>query len=228
VIAAIRELAALPAAPRRVEAARALAMIERGPHEGPRGLTPWRVAESIAAEGTLDLARVAASLAPPHEGPWYEAAEIAPPAHPPEALAVPVALWCAGRRPGDSPYTVAAAASLARLTHREGAAVAGAIVAALAAQHALEESDARALRPHVAEWVEQARAWSGAAPPSSVVDTVLAAAAHPGDRESAARSAQIAGGLPPLARALAGGPPPPAAPADRLQRIARLLGAVAV
>jgi hypothetical protein len=45
------------------------------------------------------------------------------------------------------------------------------------------------------------------APRSAAVDTVAAAGAHAGDREGAARAAQIAGGLAPLARALAGGPP---------------------
>jgi hypothetical protein len=228
VIAALRAVAAGPPAQVPIAAARALAMMERGPREGPRGLTAWGCADRIAAEGTLDLAHLATDLRPAHIGPWYEAPATAPPGHPPETLAVPVAVWCAGRRPGDFAFTASAAASLARLTHRDGGPVAGAIVAALAAQHALGGREGPALRQGVRQWVAEATAWTGSAPPSSVVDTVLAAATHPGERERAARAAHVAGGIPALARALAGGPPPAPVPSDRLECVARILGAAGV
>jgi hypothetical protein len=179
--------------------------------------------DEIAGAGTLDLARMAALLLPAHRGPWYEAAETAAD-HPPETLAIPVAAWAEGRRPGDEVYASAAAASLARLTHRDGPAISGAVLAALAVQHALASEESSSLRTHVRGWAALAAARTGSPPPPPIVDTVLAAAAHPGDREAAARSAQLAGGLPPLARALAGGPPGPMA-ADRLERVARLLAA---
>ena len=205
VVAAIRRLAARPAEPARIAADTAIAMMERGPHEGPRGLTPWKVAEVVAAGGMLDLARLAGSLVPPHQGPWYQA-PLERSDHPPEALAIPVALWAATRRPNDPPFTIGASASLARLTHLESDAISGAIVAALAAQHVLSGVDPGALRGHLRSWAEAAAGWTGTPPRPAAMDTVAAAAASPGDRETAARAAQIAGGLPALARALAGGP----------------------
>ena len=226
VIAAVGGLAAAPWPRVPVDAARAVAMMERGPRDGPCGLAPWPVAGAIAAEGNLDLQRLGRALEPPHAGAWYEAARS--PAQPPESLAVPVAIWCAGRRPGDPAFTIAAASSLARLTHRDPAAVAGAIVAAVAAQHALAGGSGSSLASAVPAWTEAATAWAGSAPPSSVVQCVLAAAAHPGDSESAARTALAAGGLASLAGALAGGPIPAPAAADRLSLVRRLLGAAAV
>ena len=221
VILAIRTLAAQPGTVTRISPETATTMMERGPHEGPRGLTPWTVAESIAGAGTLDLARLASMLAPPHDGPWY-LAPLLRSDHPPEALAVAVALWAAARRPADPPFTIAAAASLGRLTHREGHAVSGAILAALAAQHVLAGGDVHALGRAIPAWSDAATEWTGSPPPTATVDTVAAAAAHPGDREAAARTAQIAGGLPPLARALAGGPSPAPA-ADRRRIVERIL-----
>jgi hypothetical protein len=224
---ALRADAAPAPGPARIDAAAATAVLERGPHEGPRGLAPWLVVESIASTGTLHLARLAALLDPPHDGPWYTAPETAVPSRPPEALAAAVALWTAARRPSDERFAVAAAASLARLTHRDADAVAGAIVAALAARHAVLTADAAGLRGRLPAWVAAARQWTGADPSASAVDTVLAAAAHPADREAAAGAAQIAGGLPELARALAGGPPPAPPPGRRavLERV--LAGAAA-
>jgi dephospho-CoA kinase len=205
-VRALRAVASRPRSAVRIPADAATAMMERGPHEGPRGLAPWRLAGAIAAWGTLDLARLTAELVPPHQGPWY-LAPLERPDHPPESLAVPVALWSAARRPLDVPFAVAAAASLARLTHRGEDVIAGAVVAALAAQHVLAEGGASAVRRELPGWVRAAREWTGVAPRSAAVDTVAAAGAHAGDREGAARAAQIAGGLAPLARALAGGPP---------------------
>jgi hypothetical protein len=222
-IAALQALGARPPSTPPVDAARALALMEGGPGEGPRGLTPWDVADSIAAERTLDLARLAATLRPAHAGPWYGAPETGPPGQPPEALAAPVAIWCAGRRPADVPFTVSAAASLARLTHRDGESRAGAVVAALAAQHVLRGGEGPSLAEEIHAWVRAAADWTGSAPPDSVVAAVAAAAAHPGDPDGAARAAPTAGTARALARALAGGPPPPSAPADRRAIVARLL-----
>jgi dephospho-CoA kinase len=226
VVAAVRAVASAPPSRVRIPPERAAALVDRGPHEGPRGITPWGLVEAIAAAGTLDLARLAGRLDPPHDGPWYQAPETAAADQPPESLAAPVAIWASGRRPGDAPFTVAAAASLARLTHLDGCAVAGAILAALAAQHALATGDPASLRREVPEWISAATRWTGVAPPAPVADTVLAAAAHPGDRESAARAAQVAGGLPTLARALAGGPVTGGVAPARVEQVARLLAAV--
>ena len=221
VAAALAALAGHPPAASPIPAGRAVAMMERGPHEGPRGLTPWKVADAVAEHGVLDLARLARSLSPAHEGPWYLAAEHAAD-QPPESLAIAVAVWASARRAGDEAFATAAAASLARLTHRGPEEIAGAIVAALAAQHALAGEAGPQLRRELPRLVRAAGEWAGAAPAPAAVDTVGAAAAHPGDREAAARAAQIAGGLPPLARALAGGPAPEPAP-ERRRTVERIL-----
>lgn len=223
VIASIRALSTQPASPVRIAADKAAVAMEAGPQDGPRGLTPWRVVDEIGAAGTLDLARMAALLRPAHDGPWHEAADTAA-GQPAETLAIPVASWAEGRRPGDEAFTIAAAASLARLTHRDGAAISGAVLAALAAQHALAGEEPSSLRTRLDGWAVLATARTGSPPPAPIVATVRAAASHPRDREGAARAAQRAGGLAPLARALAGGGAGHPIAADRRERLALLLG----
>lgn len=220
-VSALRSLAAEPAPPRRVPADRAAAAVAAGPRRGPGGLDPWSVVEEIARTRVLDMARMAALLDPPHDGPWYQA-----PANgePPETLACPVAIWAAGERPGDAPFAVAAAASMARLTHRDPPAVSGAVLATLAALQYLEAGDAASLRAGLPHWTAAAAAWTGAAPPPSTIATVAAAAAHAGDGDAAAQEAGAAGGVPELARALAGGTPRAPLDAKRIARVAAALG----
>jgi len=223
-IAALRSLAAHPPRRSRVPVDRAATAVAAGPRRGPRGLDPWAVLEEMAASGALDLARMAALLDPPHDAPWYLAASAGPGGEAPETLAVPVALWSTGQRPGDAPFAVAAAASMARLTHRDPAALSGAVLAALAALHLLATGDAASLRIGLAEWIAAAAAWTGAAPSPTTVATVRAAGAHAGDGEAAAREAAAAGGVPDLARALAGGTAAVSIEPERLERVARVLG----
>lgn len=224
VIAALRSLAADRAARARVPVDRAATAVAVGPRRGPRGLHPWGVIEEIAASGALDMARMAALLDPPHDAPWYLAAPAMTRGEAPETLAVPVVLWSAGQRPGDAPFAIAAAASMARLTHRDPAALSGAVLAALAALHFLTTGDASSLRIGLAEWIAAATAWAGAAPPPPTVATVLAAAAHAGNGEAASREAAATGGRPDLARALAGGTAAAPIEPERLERVARVLG----
>ena len=176
VIAALRSLAADHAPRPRVPVDRAVRALAAAPRRGPRGLDPWRVLGAIADSGGLDMARMAALLDPPHDGPWYLAADATAGGEVPETLALPVALWAAGQRPGDAPFAIAAAASMARLTHRDPAAISGAVLAGLAAIHFLATGDASALRSGLPEWTAAATAWSGAAPPSSAIATVRALA----------------------------------------------------
>ena len=224
VIAALRSLAADQAPRPRVPVARAAAAVAAGPRRGPCGLHPCGVLEEIAASGALDMARMAALLDPPHDGPWYQAAAAMTGGQAPETLAVPVALWSAGQRPGDAPFAIAAAASMARLTHRDPAAISGAALAALAALHVLAAGQASSLRIGLPEWIAAAAAWAGAAPPPPTVATVLAAAAHAGDGEAASREAAAAGGVPDLARALAGGTAKAPLEPEQLGLVARVLG----
>jgi dephospho-CoA kinase len=224
VIATLRSLAADRAPQPRVPVARAANAVAAGPPRGPRGLRPWGVLEEIAASGALDMARIAALLDPPHDGPWYQAAAARTSGEAPETLAVPVAVWSAGQRPADAPFAIAAAASMARLTHRDPAAVSGAVLAALAALHCLATGQASSLRSGLPEWIAAAGAWAGAAPPPSTVATVLAAAAHAGDGEAASREAAAAGGVPDLARALAGGTAKAPVEREQLGIVGRVLG----
>lgn len=224
VIAALRSLAAVSAPRGGVPLDRAANTLAAGPRRGPRGLESRGVLEEIAASGTLDMARMAARLDPPHEGPWYLAPPAAAGDEPPESLAVPVALWAAGQRAGDAPFAIAAAASMARLTHRDPAAISGAVLAALAALHFLTTGDSSSLRIGLPEWIAAATAWVGAPPPPRIVATAAAAATHAGNAEAAAREAVAAGGLPDLAQALAGGTPRAPLEAGQLERVTRVLG----
>jgi hypothetical protein len=158
---------------------RALACLQQGPATGPRGLSPLRLLDEVGAGG-LDLARLARLLEPPAEGPWYRAAREGDGGPGPEALAGALAVCCAARG-ADSPFVLAAAASLALLTHSRPEAIAGACVAALAAWEtalggALASLDERALL----SWSIQARERTGAAPPAHVLGEVRRAAAGVG------------------------------------------------
>jgi dephospho-CoA kinase len=198
VIAALRSLAADHAPRPRVPVDRAVRALATGPRRGPRGLDPGRVLEAIAESGGLDMAQVAALLDPPHDGPWYLAADAASGGEVPETLALPVAVWSAGQRPGDAPFAIAAAASMARLTHRDPVAISGAVLAGLASIHFLVTGEASARPSELAEWTAAATAWSGATPPSSALATV---------------------------RALAGGTEHAAIKPELRERVARVLGA---
>jgi dephospho-CoA kinase len=144
---------AAPLQPQRAEA-----LLAALPAEGPRGLTPRLLLEHLSERTHLDMKALAALLRPPVSGPWYEAARAGQEGPGPEALAVPLALFCLARHGLDAEFLAAAAASLARLTHRESAAVATSIAAAVEAPAALlgeaAWSDARGL----------AERWAGVAP----------------------------------------------------------------
>jgi ADP-ribosylglycohydrolase len=117
-----------------------------------------------------------------------------------------VALWALARG-GDAPFLLAAAASLARLTHTDAAAVAGGCLFARAVHHALATGDRSVEVP--AAWLHEAERWGGAPPPESVVATVR----------------QRSGGDPELAGALIGsrrGVAVSGAPAAAVRAVERL------
>ncbi|MET0556734.1 MAG: dephospho-CoA kinase [Vicinamibacteria bacterium] len=159
VAAELRLLRAAP--PLRPPLPRALAAL--GTARGPRGLDAGRVAADIAAAGFLDLKRLAALLdpPPPPDVPWYRAADAAA-AAPAWSLAGAVAVWACARG-GDAPFVAAAAASLARLTHRDAASLAGACLVALRLHEALlpAVADGEDLEALAARW------GGGSAPPAA-------------------------------------------------------------
>jgi dephospho-CoA kinase len=160
-------------APVRPSLARARAAL--GDARGPRGLDARRVVADVAAAGFLDLKRVAALLdpPPPADAPWYRAAETAAGAGP-WTLAGAVAVW-ARACGGDAPFVAAAAASLARLTHRDGPSLAGACLVALALHDALVRAGDPPGRS------ELAARWGGS-PPSAAGQRAAAAAVAALDR----------------------------------------------
>ena len=113
---------------------------------------------------------------------------------------------------------------MARLTHRDPAALSGGVLAALAVQHVLAAGDAASLGAALPEWIAAATAWTGSAPPHSTVATLRAASEHAGDAEAASREAAAGGGVPDLARALAGGTGAVPIEAELVARVMRVFG----
>jgi dephospho-CoA kinase len=158
----LRGLAEMAGDPIEVPLDRAAGAIVLGPAEGPRGLNPAGVLAVIVASRGLEMEVLARRLQPPADGPWYRAARTGGAGGPgPETLMAPVVLW-ALRRGLDPPFLLQAAASLARLTHADAAAVANACFAALvltdvAVAGAIPpDLDARA-----AAWAGLASQWAG-------------------------------------------------------------------
>jgi dephospho-CoA kinase len=143
-----------------------------GSARGPRGLDAARVLGAIASSGFLDLHRVAALLdpPPPADVPWYRLAATSADTVP-WTLAGAVAVWAAARG-GDGPFVAAAAASLARLTHREAASISGACLVALALNDALGRAGAAS-----GDLSALATRWGGAAPPWQAEEAAVAAVA---------------------------------------------------
>jgi dephospho-CoA kinase len=174
----LRAAAAVPRAPAPLPMERALGALVNGPRRGPRGLEPIALLADIAAAGGLEMQRAAKMLVPVAEGPWYRAAHAAEPGPAPETVVAPVVLWALARG-CDPPFVLAAAASLARLTHTGGAAVAGGCLFALALYHAATADLPPAAVPP--QWLRDAERWGGAPPPRAVLASIEAAAgADPG------------------------------------------------
>jgi len=154
---------------------RAAGALREGPPHGPRGLTPARLLAAATAAGGLELPALARALTPPFAGPWLEAAEGEAEGPGPEALAGALVVWCAARG-ADGPIVLAAAASLARLTHRAPAAIAGAVVSALALWDVARRGRVDTLASGaLQEWAGAARARAGAPPPPALLDELAAA-----------------------------------------------------
>ena len=159
------------AAPPRVAGSRALGALVHGPTRGPRGLSPVPLLTAIASWGGLEMERVARLLAPVGPGPWYRQADARSGEPSPAALAAPLVLWALTRGVADEDYVASAAASLARLTHTDGRAVADAVAVALTLREVL--SDGRVPGAGWAHACARAERWGGA-PPSPGVEAEFA------------------------------------------------------
>jgi dephospho-CoA kinase len=221
----LRALARTVPAPAPVPMDRAAACLLLGPAGGPRGLSPARLLAEIVAAGGPEMERLARGLVPPAAGAWYRAATGHAPGPGPETLAGPLALWSLARAGVDDDHVVAAAASLARLTHDDPAARADACLQALLLHAAAASGDAGPdLRTRLYPYMELAARWGGAPPRGRVREALRVAQRHPHDAARAREDAGDAetGALAAALVAIAGGSPATAAPPELLSSLQAL------
>ena len=180
-----------------------LGALVHGGTAGPRGLEPRRFLETVTERGEVELSALAKGLEPSAPGPWYRAARPNEPRPWPETLAAPIALWALARG-RDEEWTLGAAASVARLTHDEGEAVAGAGLAALAVRAVATSGGLGGLEGRIGEWADRAGRWGGAGPAPRVKRALDAAVAHPDDPPAARETAAANDAEPALAGGLVG------------------------
>lgn len=168
-----------------VGASAALGCVLQGPTAGPRGLHPRVLVSEIAQAGIPALARLVRRLVPAVTSPWYEAgrSEVAGPG--PEALMGPLVLWSRAWHGPDDEALIAAAVSLASLTHTWPEALASAASFALALA---EVAGAGAIPPDLPARIEARSGllarWTGAPPPPRILQllrTATGAAAQSSD-----------------------------------------------
>jgi dephospho-CoA kinase len=200
--AELERLARSPRATVAVAGERALAALTHAGRGGPRGLGPRPFLEASIAAAGLDLSALARRLHPPAEI-WYRAARAGEAGPWPEALVVPLVLW-AGARGGDGDWLASASASLARLTHEDGEAVAGACLAAQAARAVAAGAALDTVSRRLHEWDATARRWGRSAPPLRVGRAVEVAVRHSADAAAARMAARAVGAEPVFAGALVG------------------------
>jgi len=200
------ELVAVAARPRRAAPPglnASLGALVHGSGPGPRGLDPGALAAEALRSDGVELGSLAGLLRPRPTGPWYRAAADGEGAPWPEALAGILAVWSLARGLDDL-WLSAAAASVARLTHGDGSAVAGACLAALLARDVGAGAALGALEERLASREGLARQWGGGMPAGRVAAAARAAFTHPRDPAAARRAAAEAGGEPAFAGALVG------------------------
>jgi dephospho-CoA kinase len=220
----LRELARTVPAPAPVPADRAAACLVLGPAEGPRGLTPGKLLAEMVTAGGPEMERLARALVPPARGPWYRAAD-RDAAPGPETLAAPIALWSLARAGPDDDHVVAAAASLARLTHADPAARADACLQALLLHSAAVAGTVDSgLRKRLYACMDLAARWGGGRPGARVREALRSALRHPQDpaRASADADDPETGRLAAALVAIATGSPAVAVPPDLLSSLQAL------
>ena len=148
---------------------------------------------------------LARRLSPATRAPWYRAAASAPPDAPAALPGTAVVAAALARGAPDAPYLVAAAASVARLTHERPAQRTDACLFTLVLQDLVASGEgAGALQAAISRHRGEAARWGGG-PGSSDLDAVWSAAGrHPSDPRAAADACRALGGEPALAGALAG------------------------
>ena len=202
------EVGRLAAQPRRVVSlsrSAAIGCLVHGPAQGPRGLTPSAALLEIGRSGGIDMERLSSLLRPRGEEPWYRVARPAETGVRPAALAGVLALWQMARGFEDEDALLAATASVARLTHREPAAIGNACVLGLAMLAvAAENADGGTLLDRLPAWRAKAERWAGGGFADELTPLLRVAAQHPDDVVAARSSAPALGADLGLAGALVG------------------------
>ncbi len=199
----LRRLAARAAAVRPPNPESVAGALSCGNTPGPRGLSPQALLQHALATDEIDLAGLSRLLQPVPVAAWYRAARPEEGEPPPEALAAPLALWAAAQG-RDRDWLASAAASLARLTHDQPEAVAGAVLAAVAAAAVAGGEGPATLPERFPLWAPLALRWGGTAPPPRIGQAVASAAAWAFDCGQARQAAAAQGACPALAGALVG------------------------
>lgn len=198
----LRSLALRAPTSTEVSRERLLGGLVHGPQHGPRGLAPGVLLAEAAAGGGLEMEALARRLVPPATRPWYRTAEEAEPGAPAACLSVALAAWALCRGAPDPPFLAAAAGSVARLTHTDPAARAGACLAALVAQEAALAPGPADLEGHAERLAPLAARFGGAPPGRRLAPVWAAVRRFPGDPRGARAAGE--GGEPDLAAAVAG------------------------
>jgi hypothetical protein len=170
------------------------------------------------------MERLARLLVPPARAPWYRAAGRGS-GPGPATLAGPVALWSLARAGVDDDHLVAAAATLARLTHSEPGARADACLQALLLQSAAAAGIVEpSLRNRLRAYTPLAARWGGAPPGDRVRAALRAALRHPHDpaRASADAADPETGHVAAALVAIAAGSPATPIPPDLLSSLQAL------
>jgi hypothetical protein len=81
-----------------------------GREKGPRGLSPALLVSLLAADRTIEMARLAQHLVPRSEAPWCRQASAGEDGPGPESLAGPLAIWSLTRAADDPGVALARAA----------------------------------------------------------------------------------------------------------------------
>jgi hypothetical protein len=154
-------LAERPRGP-RPEHERAVRCLAGASRQGPRGLSPRGFLRHVLDRGELEMESLGSILRPPAIQPWYRALGATLEDVPPAALMEPLALWATARGRDDDAL-LAAAASVARLTHGPGSAAAGACFRALVVRHALAGGASPIGAERRDAWLARAERWGGGA-----------------------------------------------------------------
>jgi hypothetical protein len=201
----LRSLAVRPEATAGVPPDRLLGGLVHGPRDGPRGLSPRVLLAEAAAAGGLEMEALARRLVPAALGPWYRAAGEAEPGAPACRLGVALAAWALRRGAPDPEFLVAAAGSVARLTHTDPRARADACLVALVAQErAASPAGGEDATAQATSLAPLAARFGGGSPSGELDGLWKSVRRFPSDPEGARQECARRGGDAELAAALAG------------------------